>query len=78
MVEETPLSDYLSSKRCENVTEVLIDGEWQKYIVCNESRKPQLQLPGVVYLGKSKEIRIDGAKQKQRSKDHHFWEKTKP
>ena len=69
-MEEHPLREAKSGSW---LTEVLIDAQWLKYDQCDDSRSPKSLIPGAVYLGKSKEIRLNGVVQEPKKKAIHFW-----
>jgi len=67
-MEEHPLSDHMPKKP---LTEIKINGEWKIY--GQMSQDFNTSYPHGKYFGASKEIRINGAKQKPLEIEYHFW-----
>jgi hypothetical protein len=68
---ESPLSENMPKK---SVSEVKINGEWKIYALMSKNYNTLYQQGR--YLGMSKEIKIDGSKQKPLKVEYHFWSKS--
>ena len=70
-MEERPQSEHSPKK---SISEVKIKGEWKIYGLMSKSFNTPYQQGR--YLGMSKEIKIDGSKQKPLKVEYHFWSKS--
>ena len=58
------------------LAEVLIDGEWIEFSICDKDRKLKTTFPLGEYLGSSTETRYDGGRQESWEKPYHFWTRS--
>ena len=56
--------------------EVLIDGEWYEYAICDKDKNLVTTFPLGECLGSSTEVRIDGVRQGSWDEVYHFWGKN--
>jgi hypothetical protein len=68
---ESPLSEY---RQKESLSEVRVKGAWKKYGLMSKNFNTPYQRGE--YLGTSKEIKIDGSKQKPLKVEYHFWSES--
>lgn len=57
------------------LAEVLIDGEWLEFGICNKDKNIEttFSFPFGRYLGSSTETRFDGVRQESSDELYHFW-----
>ncbi len=65
--------DEVDDISSEWLAEVLINGNWLEYAICDKVRNLQTTFPLGEYLGSSTEVHIEGVRQEFWDEVYHFW-----